>query len=422
MITHKTKDNIRTKIVAPLVAMLVVFCLILTFFCYKMQNQYLAYEIESKTLGVEKLFAGFLENEAKFMAAQLQFIASDPGLIDAWQSRNRTELYNRASSIFQEVNTGFNVTHFYFIEPDKTCFLRVHSPARFGDEITRFTLNDVVVNAKSSFGIELGPLGTFTLRVVYPWVRNGKLLGYLELGEEIEHLTPRLKEISGLDLIFTVDKSNLVKEKWQSGIKFLGKAGNWDEFSDFVITGKTIKTLSSELKNIVQQNHRQAILRRISLNNRLMSVYSHPLKDVSGRQVGSTTTLYDITDMTMEARKITSLLVVVILGICILILLFYYIYSGRIEQQILNYRNNLENLVWERTRELHIAMDEVKVLSGFLPICASCKKIRDDEGNWKQLESYISKRSEAEFTHGICPECARKLYPELVRKDGDIKK
>ncbi|MCD4755694.1 MAG: hypothetical protein K8R75_07815, partial [Deltaproteobacteria bacterium] len=63
--------------------------------------------------------------------------------------------------------------------------------------------------------------------------------------------------------------------------------------------------------------------------------------------------------------------------------------------------------------ELTKAIAEVKQLSGFLPICASCKKIRDDKGYWNQIESYISQHSEAEFSHSICPECAKKLYPEL---------
>jgi hypothetical protein len=63
--------------------------------------------------------------------------------------------------------------------------------------------------------------------------------------------------------------------------------------------------------------------------------------------------------------------------------------------------------------ELHKALDEVKTLSGFLPICASCKNIRDDKGYWNQIEAYISEHSEAEFSHGICPECAQNLYPDL---------
>ncbi len=56
---------------------------------------------------------------------------------------------------------------------------------------------------------------------------------------------------------------------------------------------------------------------------------------------------------------------------------------------------------------------ELKTLSGLLPICASCKKIRDDKGYWEQIESYITNHSEAVFSHGICPDCIKKLYPDL---------
>jgi hypothetical protein len=63
--------------------------------------------------------------------------------------------------------------------------------------------------------------------------------------------------------------------------------------------------------------------------------------------------------------------------------------------------------------DLQEALAKVKTLSGFLPICASCKKIRDDKGYWNQIEAYISEHSAAEFSHGICPECIEKLYPDV---------
>jgi PAS domain S-box-containing protein len=63
--------------------------------------------------------------------------------------------------------------------------------------------------------------------------------------------------------------------------------------------------------------------------------------------------------------------------------------------------------------ELQDALNKVRTLSGLLPICASCKKIRDDKGYWNQIESYIHKHSDAEFSHGICPDCAKRLYPDL---------
>ncbi|WP_173179905.1 response regulator [Desulfosarcina ovata] len=69
--------------------------------------------------------------------------------------------------------------------------------------------------------------------------------------------------------------------------------------------------------------------------------------------------------------------------------------------------------------QLQKALQEVKTLSGLLPICASCKRIRNDEaGCWQQIEEYIATHSNADFTHGICPECAQRLYPELYKKKG----
>ena len=61
-------------------------------------------------------------------------------------------------------------------------------------------------------------------------------------------------------------------------------------------------------------------------------------------------------------------------------------------------------------------LKEIKVLKGFLPICASCKKIRDDKGYWTQVEQYVTDHSEAKFSHSICPDCAKKLYPEYTSK------
>ena len=73
------------------------------------------------------------------------------------------------------------------------------------------------------------------------------------------------------------------------------------------------------------------------------------------------------------------------------------------------------NLVADLTE----ALAQVKKLSGFLPICASCKKIRDDQGYWRQVEECIREHSEAEFSHSICPQCARRLYPGLYKDDPD---
>ena len=69
--------------------------------------------------------------------------------------------------------------------------------------------------------------------------------------------------------------------------------------------------------------------------------------------------------------------------------------------------------------QLEATLKEVKELSGLLPICSSCKKIRDDKGYWNQLEDYFSNRSNVDFSHSICPECAKRLYPEYYEESDD---
>ncbi len=76
----------------------------------------------------------------------------------------------------------------------------------------------------------------------------------------------------------------------------------------------------------------------------------------------------------------------------------------------------LEQKCEKLIKELQNALSKIRTLNGLLPICANCKKIRDDKGYWNQVEDYIRMHSRAEFSHGICPDCARKLYPEFYNE------
>lgn len=98
---------------------------------------------------------------------------------------------------------------------------------------------------------------------------------------------------------------------------------------------------------------------------------------------------------------------------------FYMVYKAIVRTSILDPYDTLFNDLKDRERELleekrllKEAMGRIKTLEGLLPICSSCKRIRDENNRWVPVESYISERSEAQFTHGICPECLKRLYPE----------
>ncbi len=96
--------------------------------------------------------------------------------------------------------------------------------------------------------------------------------------------------------------------------------------------------------------------------------------------------------------------------------------GGTVTAAVIAFRDITQRKQIEAEREMLVidhmeALSKIKTLSGMLPICASCKRIRDDDGYWNQIESYIRDHSDAEFSHSICPECAQKIYPEFFRKE-----
>jgi hypothetical protein len=97
-------------------------------------------------------------------------------------------------------------------------------------------------------------------------------------------------------------------------------------------------------------------------------------------------------------------------------------YSGIYENLIINFREIIQSqleliymntILGEKNKNLSDYLEEIKMLRGIVPICSFCKKIRDDEGNWHEIEDYVSKYSEAQFSHGFCPECRKLHYGDL---------
>lgn len=90
---------------------------------------------------------------------------------------------------------------------------------------------------------------------------------------------------------------------------------------------------------------------------------------------------------------------------------FRDIIQSQVELSYMNY------ILGEKNKSLSEYLDEIRVLRGIVPICSFCKKIRDAEGNWNELEAYISKHSEAQFSHGFCPECGQSHYGDILNKN-----
>ncbi|MFH1790849.1 MAG: cache domain-containing protein, partial [Candidatus Omnitrophota bacterium] len=277
------KGKVRKKVIIPIIVSQAALLGILAFSIYVREANQLTGEVEQRINSVYKLFRNRLEGDAEMLRGLVDFLEEEAGFRESWQSRDRDALLGKAAPMFEELKAKYKVTHFYFIEPDGVCFLRVHNPDRYGDKIERFTLRGAIETGDTTYGIELGPFGTFTLRRVYPWKIQGNLAGYIELGEEVEHITPQLKDVLGVDLLFTIDKKYLARDEWEKGVAMTGKRANWqwDMFPSFVIIDSTLKSIPKGLIGIFAKSKKNT-------DNTLFRI-------TAGRKVymGGTIDLYD---------------------------------------------------------------------------------------------------------------------------------
>ena len=186
-------ERIRKRILIPLTVSFLALLAGAIASMHWLQQSNLEKDTERTLDTAKEVFKLELEKEALRLERLAGIVNGNEQLERRWQDRDRQGLLLAAEPLFEDIKARFGVTHFYFHNTDGVNFLRVHTPSRHSDTITRFTMHDAIKTQEASWGIELGPLGTLTLRMVAPWMIGGEIAGYIELGKEIGHIAPHLK-------------------------------------------------------------------------------------------------------------------------------------------------------------------------------------------------------------------------------------
>lgn len=343
-------DRIRTRMLIPMVILLVVLLGVSVTSLYWVQHRIIDEQVAAHLSGTEGLFQSLLANEAKFINGQIDFLKVDSSIVSAWLDRDRERLLSRVTPLFEEMHSKYLVTHFYFVEPDKTCFLRVQDPDRYGDKKKLFTLDRVISEGKASYGIELGKLGTFTLRVIHPWVIDRKLAGYMELGMEIEHLTPKLKEAIGADLFFVINKEYLNRDKWEAGLEMLGKNGNWNYFADYALIDSTMDEIPQEIRDHLDSDHGQKSQDHFKTTSQGRTFHGGciPLIDAGNRKVGDMIVLTDISEARASLFTLFLSLTAISIAVGVALLVLFSFYIGRIGSKLIDNQTRLSEEVEQR--------------------------------------------------------------------------
>jgi PAS domain S-box-containing protein len=238
--------------------------------------------------------------------------------------------------VFSKLKTDYSLTHFYFMDTHRICLLRVHKPEKYGDRFDRFTALEAERTGRTAWGIEIGPLGTFTLRVVQPVFDGETLIGYLELGKEIEDILTGIHRLTGVELSVFLKKNALNRDAWEAGMEMLGREADWNRFPEDAMIYSTISPFPSELVPFVgEQGHRHgATTAETHFNHVALRVMAQPLRDASGDEVGDLFLMHNISSLTAARQKMMMLGVAMALGIFSMLLLFFYILLRRTDAGI----------------------------------------------------------------------------------------
>lgn len=326
---------IRKPLLISVCLALLIALSLFSYFLYSQWQNQLERKITNKKQRIEKIINLQLKVQARELRLAIQHIIQGKNLEQAFLMRDRQNLLDIASPLYNHMLEEHDISHFYFIDLDQTSFLRVHHPDRYGDLISRHTLDQAIKTGTAASGIELGPFGTFTHSYVTPWLIKGQLAGYLEVGKDVKSLATDLKKILNEDFLFLVNKTYLDKNKWTEGLKILDQNGQWDNLTDYIITEQTIKQLPPESLADIDfgLNLTNNTSFHIKSDNTDYLANSLPLNDASRTVVGQILILLDYSIDRSSLRQIFQL-IATFTFIGLLIAIATSLFIGRQQKQL----------------------------------------------------------------------------------------
>ena len=319
---------------------------LIVFFTHSFFNNQQSQKNLDTVARVKHSFEKQIKNNISDIKGLIQLIGNDSHLQSAWIAKNRKMLDAASHPLYERIRSTFGITHLYFHTLDGKSFLRAHRPEQFGDNINRKTFLAARRTAQASAGLELGTFGQLVLRIVQPWIIDGQLVGYLELGMEIDHITQGLKEITGTEIITLTDKQLINKDNW---VKVFASKFDWQQMDKWVISSSTLDNIPPNLQlvspldgNPFNSNH--------TTNIKGLESSSFPISDYSGNNVGYMIVIQDIRANHEQLHTLILNITFVGLFSGILLSIAYFIYLGRIENHLTQVSRSLYQEIGEHKK------------------------------------------------------------------------
>lgn len=302
--------KIRQKIISLSGVIALVLIILMIFTNYSGQNNTLDKVTEAQLARYNEIFWQQVNSDASSLEKTLVALTTNSDLISTFLTGNRDVLLEKSKPIFERIKADYDITHFYFIDTEGKVFLRVHNPPKHGDQLKRATYLEASRTKKVGKGIEMGNK-YFSLRVVMPVMQNGEIVGYFELGEELDHLIEGFKNMTHAEISLWVS-DRYAQDK--NLTKVFDNTNNWYR----VMASDT--DLHNHLMQVVgtHQDIKETPIFHSSYGDALFSAKTFPFQDAFGNDAGVVMIANDLTERRDAVSSFMTILVIAALVIFIL--------------------------------------------------------------------------------------------------------
>lgn len=327
------KFNIVIKIVLPLILGLFLISSISIYSFYYLLEKNIEDKSYQAFTNVNLTLEHTIEQDTNLMIELLQQLQKDKYSIQLFQNKNREWLFMYLYQTFSELKAQYGLTHFYIHNIDKKNFVRIHNREKHSDIIDRITLEKAKKSFSVSSGIEFGVHHNLTLRIVSPWFVNGELIGFIELGKEIDKFTPKLSKLLNADIIFTIDKRLITPKDFNVWVERAEHNRFYKEMNNYYIIDSTINTIDRKLESFLDS---KLFYSGIAIKNDEKTYYmnSKNFFDVNEQKIGR---FHVLIDSSKEHEFLYELIVkisIIIFCILLFIVSYYIKYIQKTENKL----------------------------------------------------------------------------------------
>jgi len=324
------------RILLPVIALLSAILTAVIFLVYSAEQQQLEHSLNDLDTNIRTSYQELLHEHRHKLAALAQIITSNAAIVADMKKRNADSLYSDSIGLFRSMQQKYKITHLYYHDSNRINLLRMHDPAQKGDRIDRLTAILAEKQGEAVSDVELGPLGTLTLRRVEPLRVKGELLGYIEIGEELAPIIADLKHLARSDIYVVIDKQYLDQAGWQEGQKMLGRHGEWQQLATHVFSAQTAESAPAPLIEALGNNENSFPLKNFdyaSAEGRFRT-FSQPIYDSSGREIGHLVIAKNIDPLVGRLWQRVIIVSTLAIFISLLLCVIFYRLLRSVEQEL----------------------------------------------------------------------------------------